>query len=119
MIDKGDAAFGSDQVILDRSAVEIEGSDELKVLSPSTGVFYDASSPSEPPFAPIGKKIGAGDTIGLLEAMKLFSALTLRNCNPGGSFYDHDKEYEVVRVIPTPGQAVNKGDLLFVIKEVS
>ena len=119
MIAEGDAASGSAQVVLDRSAVEIEGSTELKVLSPSTGVFYDASSPSEPPFAPVGAKVGAGDTIGLLEAMKLFSSLTLKNCNPGGSFYDHEKEYEVVRVIPTPGQAVNKGDLLFVIKETS
>jgi biotin carboxyl carrier protein len=87
------------------------------VLSPSTGVFYDASSPSEPPFAPVGTKIGSGDTIGLLEAIKLFSSLTLRNCNPGGNFYDPEKTYEIVRVIPTPGQAVSKGDLLFVIKE--
>lgn len=51
--------------------------------------------------------------------MKLFSTLTLRNCNPGGSFYDPDKNYAIVRVVPTPGQAVNKGDLLFVIKEAS
>jgi acetyl/propionyl-CoA carboxylase alpha subunit/acetyl-CoA carboxylase beta subunit len=119
MIDEGDVASDSAQVALDRSAVEIEGSSELKVISPSTGVFYDASSPSEPPFAPIGKAVGAGDTIGLLEAMKLFSPLSLKNCSPGGSFYDPEKEYEVVRVIPTPGQAVNKGDLLFVIKEAA
>jgi acetyl/propionyl-CoA carboxylase alpha subunit/acetyl-CoA carboxylase beta subunit len=117
MIAEGDAASGSAQIILDRSAVEIEGSAELKVISPSTGVFYDASSPSEPPFAPVGRTIGVGDTIGLLEAMKLFSPLSLKNCNPGGSFYNSGKRYEVVRVIPTPGQAVNKGDLLFVIKE--
>jgi acetyl/propionyl-CoA carboxylase alpha subunit len=116
MIAEGDAATGSVQVVLDRSAVVIEGSAELKVISPSTGVFYDASSPSEPPFAPVGKEIRTGDTIGLLEAMKLFSPITLNNCNPGGIFYDSDKVYEVVRVIPTPGQAVNKGDLLFVIR---
>ena len=63
------------------------------------------------------KHAAYGDTIALLEAMKLFSPLTLKNCNPGGIFYDPEKAYEVVRVIPTPGQAVNKGDLLFVIKE--
>lgn len=119
MINEGDAASGSAHAVLDRSAVEIEGSIELKVISPSTGVFYDASSPSEPPFAPIGAKVSVGDTIGLLEAMKLFSPLSLKNCNPGGNFYDPEKKYEVVRVIPTPGQAVNKGDLLFVIKEAS
>jgi acetyl/propionyl-CoA carboxylase alpha subunit len=117
MIKEGDAASGAAQVVLDRSAVEIEGSTELKVISPSTGVFYDASSPSEPPFAPVGAKVSIRETIGLLEAMKLFSSLSLKNCNPGGSFYDPEKIYEVVRVIPTPGQAVNKGDLLFVIKE--
>ena len=118
MIAEGDAASGAAQVILDRSAVEIEGSDELKVISPSTGVFYDASSPSEPPFAPVGKEVKCGDTIGLLEAMKLFSPITLNNCNPGGVFYDAQGIYEIVRVIPSPGQAVNKGDLLFVIKKV-
>jgi len=117
MIAEGDAASGSAQVALDRSAIEIEGSAELKVLSPSTGVFYDASSPTEPPFAPVGKAVKIRDTIALLEAMKLFSPISLNNCSPGGSFYNHEKEYVVVRVIPAPGQAVNKGDLLFVIKE--
>jgi acetyl/propionyl-CoA carboxylase alpha subunit/acetyl-CoA carboxylase beta subunit len=117
MIAEGDAASGSAQVAFERSVVEIDGSTELKVISPSTGVFYDASSPSEPPFAPVGAKVSTGETIGLLEAMKLFSPISLKNCSLGGSFYDHEKEYEVVRVIPTPGQAVNKGDLLFVIKE--
>ena len=119
MIAEGDAASGSAQGVLDRSVIEIEGSPELKVVSPSTGVFYDASSPSEPPFAPAGTKIRIGDTIGLLEAMKLFSPISLKSCNPGGSFYDPEKTYEVVRVIPSPGQAVNKGDLLFVIKEAN
>ncbi len=117
MIAEGDAATGSVQVALDRSAIEIEGSTELKVLSPSTGVFYDAPSPSEPPFAPIGKTVKLRDTIGLLEAMKLFAPVSLNTCNPGGIFYNSEKEYEIVRIIPTPGQAVNKGDLLFVIKE--
>jgi acetyl/propionyl-CoA carboxylase alpha subunit len=117
MIAEAEVDSGSDQVVLDRSAVEIEGSKELKVLSPSTGVFYDSSSPSEPPFAPIGKEIKLRDTIGLLEAMKLFAPVSLNTCNPGGVFYDADKTYEIVRIIPTPGQAVNKGDLLFVIKE--
>lgn len=117
LIAEGEEASGSAQVALDRSAVEIEGSSELKVLSPSTGVFYDASSPSEPPFAPVGTSVKLRDTIGLLEAMKLFAPVSLNTCNPGGVFYDADKRYEVVRIIPTPGQAVNKGDLLFVIKE--
>ena len=104
---------------LDRSAIEIEGSRELKVLSPSTGVFYDSSSPTEPPFAPVGKSVKLRDTIGLLEAMKLFAPVSLNTCNPGGVFYDADKQYEIVRIIPSPGQAVNKGDLLFVIKEAA
>lgn len=117
MIAEGAAASGSGQLPLDRSAVVIEGSCELKVISPSTGVFYDAPSPSEPLFAPIGRAVGTGDTIGLLEAMKLFAPLSLKACSPGNSFYDPEKQYEVVRVIPAPGQAVNKGDLLFVVKE--
>lgn len=118
MIEEGNAASGDTSIALDRSAIEIENSSEIKVISPSTGVFYDAPSPTEPCFAPAGATIKVNQTLCLIEAMKLFSPLTLDNFNSGDDhLYDPTKSYKVVRVIPTSGQAVNKGDLLMVLQE--
>ena len=116
MITEGDKASGNTSISLDRSAIEIEGSEEIKVISPSTGVFYDAPSPAEPCFAPVGSIIKTNQTICLLEAMKLFSPLTLDSFNSEEAYlYNPEQNFKIVRVIPTSGQAVNKGDLLMVI----
>ncbi|MBF0197269.1 MAG: ATP-grasp domain-containing protein [Planctomycetes bacterium] len=119
LIAEGTEQSGSSDAGFDRSALEIEGSDEIKVLSPSTGVFYDTPSPTEPAFAEIGKQMQTTDTLCLLEAMKIFSSISLDSFNKGQQvIYNPEKQYEVVQVIPSSGQAVNKGDLLFVLKEI-
>ncbi len=41
--------------------------------APMTGVFYRAPSPDAPPFVDVGDVVTAGQTIGLIEAMKVFS----------------------------------------------
>lgn len=41
--------------------------------APMTGVFYRAPAPDAPPFVEVGDVITAGQTIGLIEAMKVFS----------------------------------------------
>jgi biotin carboxyl carrier protein len=97
-------------------ALKIDGSEEIKVLSSQAGVFYATPSPSEPDFAPVGTKIGTKGTLCLLEAMKLFSPITLESYGKDGVGLYPEGDYEVVRVVPNSGQAVNKGDLLFVIK---
>ena len=103
-----------------QEAVRIENSDELKVLAPSAGVFYTTSSPSEPEFVQVGGLATAGDTLCLLEAMKLFRPLTLNMFNTSdGVLYPPDKVYRIIRINPANGQAVNKGDLLFVIEPVA
>lgn len=43
------------------------------VRAPMTGVFYRAPAPKEPPFVEVGDYIEVGQTIGLIEAMKVFS----------------------------------------------
>ncbi len=43
--------------------------------SPMVGVFYSAPSPSDPPFVKIGQKVQAGDTLGIIEAMKIMNPL--------------------------------------------
>jgi acetyl-CoA carboxylase biotin carboxyl carrier protein len=45
------------------------------VIAPSVGVFWRAPSPGAPPFVEIGARVGADDTIGILEIMKLMKAI--------------------------------------------
>lgn len=44
-------------------------------LSPMVGVFYGAPSPGEPPFARVGQTIQAGETLGIIEAMKIMNPI--------------------------------------------
>ena len=50
--------------------------DVVTVRAPMLGIFYRSPSPEEPPFVEEGSAVHAGDTIGSLEVMKLFSSVT-------------------------------------------
>lgn len=43
--------------------------------SPMVGVFYAAPSPNDPPFVKVGQQVEAGDTLGIIEAMKIMNPL--------------------------------------------
>ncbi|MFC6204530.1 MULTISPECIES: acetyl-CoA carboxylase biotin carboxyl carrier protein [Psychrobacter] len=43
--------------------------------SPMVGVFYSAPTPNDPPFVKVGQQVKAGDTIGIIEAMKIMNPL--------------------------------------------
>lgn len=43
--------------------------------SPMVGVFYVAPSPNDPPFVKVGQQVEAGDTLGIIEAMKIMNPL--------------------------------------------
>lgn len=112
------AELHSNQV--DSKALMIEGSDELKVFSPSTSIFYGSSSPSEPPFAKEGDIVSIDQTLCLMEAMKMYSPLTLSHLNSeGNELYSAKKRYCITRVLNSDGQQVNQGDLLFVVKPIT
>jgi acetyl/propionyl-CoA carboxylase alpha subunit/acetyl-CoA carboxylase alpha subunit len=105
---------------VDAAALKIEGSDELKVLSPSTSIFYGSSSPSEPAFVKEGDIIGVDQTLCLMEAMKMFTPLSLKQFNRAGTeLYPAGQKFKVTRIMNSDGQQVNQGDLLFVVKPVS
>ena len=61
------------------SAVDTSVADELHtehpgvVVSPMVGTVYTTSEPSEPPFVKIGDQVNEGDTLVLIEAMKVFN----------------------------------------------
>ena len=45
------------------------------VKSPMVGSFYRASSPEAKPFVEVGSKVNVGDTLCIIEAMKLFNEI--------------------------------------------
>ena len=43
--------------------------------SPMVGVFYTAASPGEPTFVKVGQTVSAGETLGIIEAMKIMNPI--------------------------------------------
>lgn len=59
----------------------------LQVASPMSGTFYHSPAPGEPPFVKVGDKVTKGQTIGIIEAMKLMNEIEVSTpylCHPGG-----------------------------------
>ena len=96
----------------------IAGTEEIKVIAPMTGVYYSTPSPNEDDFVKVGDKISLSDTICQIEAMKLFTHISLSSVSGAGELFTDDKQYEVVRANQANNAQVNTGDLLFVVKPV-
>ena len=112
------AGQSSNEMTLD--TLKVDGSNELKVLAPASSIFYSAPSPTEPPYVKEGDVISVNQTLCLMEAMKMFSPLSLKQFNSKQrKLYDPDMQYQVVRINNAEGQQVNQGDLLFVIKPMT
>lgn len=59
----------------------LQGSDGVHpgatpIYAPMGGVFYASPAPGEPPFVSEGQEVKAGDQVGIVEVMKLFTAVT-------------------------------------------
>jgi acetyl/propionyl-CoA carboxylase alpha subunit/acetyl-CoA carboxylase beta subunit len=102
----------------DLSNLQIAGTDEIKVISPMTGIYYSTPSPSQPDFVKVGDKINLSHTLCQVEAMKLFTHISLSSVPGSGEAFTAENEYEVVRVNQANNAQVNSGDLLFVVKPV-
>ena len=50
-------------------------SDLIEVKSPMVGTFYFAPAPDAPPYAEVGARVSPGDTLCIIEAMKLMNEL--------------------------------------------
>ncbi len=75
-----------------------------KVTSPMVGTFYRASSPTNPPFVEVGQQVKVGDTLCIIEAMKMFNQI------------EADKSGVIAAVLVENGQPVEFGEPLFVIQ---
>ena len=74
------------------------------VNSPMVGTFYRSASPDRPPFVTEGKRVEKGETLCIIEAMKLMNELP----SPVSGV--------VLRVLAGNGEPVGFGDPLFVIE---
>ncbi len=104
---------------LSSEAIRIDSSAELKVIAQSSGIFYSAASPTDPDFVKVGDIVSPSQTLGLMEAMKMFSQVTLESFNTSEqALYPTDKKYRIERINNTSGQQVSQGDLLFIVSVV-
>ncbi|UCC26090.1 MAG: acetyl-CoA carboxylase biotin carboxyl carrier protein [Gemmatimonadales bacterium] len=56
-------------------APDASGSGLAEIPSPMVGTFYSAPAPDAPPYVKVGQKVGVGDTLCIIEAMKLMNEL--------------------------------------------
>ena len=119
LIEEIDEAAGSRASDLTLESLTIEDSGEIRVLAPSTGVFFRTPSPSEPEYVNLGDVVSVDDVLCVLEAMKMFAPFRLSAyASASGELYPSNQKYRVTRINVTSGQAVNEGDLLFVVEPV-
>ncbi len=55
---------------------EAETSNATPITAPLVGTFYEAPSPDQPPFVKIGQHVKKGDTLFIIEAMKVMNEIT-------------------------------------------
>jgi len=86
-------------------AAEARASEDLHLVkSPIVGTFYGSPSPGAEPFVEVGGYIEAGQTLCIVEAMKLMNEI------------ESDMSGEVLRIFAENGQPVEYGQPLFGIR---
>lgn len=74
------------------------------VTSPMVGTYFESPSPGAKPFVEIGRHISSGDTVCIIEAMKVLNQI------------EADVSGEVRAVLVSDGQPVEYGEPLFIIE---
>lgn len=74
------------------------------VKSPMVGTFYRSSSPGAKAFVEIGSVVKEGETVCIIEAMKILNEI------------EADKSGTITRILSENGQAVEYGQPLFIIE---
>ena len=76
--------------------------DSLDVITaPLVGTFYESQKPGEPPFINVGDKIDLGQSLCIIEAMKIFNTI------------ESDFSGEIVEILVKDGEPVEFGQPLF------
>lgn len=85
-------------------ATEAEAGDGHKVLAPMVGTFYEAPSPDAEPFVKMGDEVNIGDTLCIIEAMKMMNQI------------EADASGRITAIQARSGDPVEFGQVLFVIR---
>ena len=80
-------------------------SDLTEITSPMVGTFYRAAAPGEAPFVEVGNKVKVGQTICILEAMKLMNEI------------ESEFDSEIVEILVENGTPVEFGQVLMRVKQ--
>ena len=80
-------------------------SDLTEITSPMVGTFYRAAAPGEDPFVEVGSNVKVGQTICILEAMKLMNEI------------ESEFNAEIVEILVENGTPVEFGQVLMRIKQ--
>lgn len=89
--------------VADSAAKMAEFPDATPIRAPMSGMFYASPAPGKPAFVEVGQAVSAGDQLGIVEVMKLFTPLT------------SEMDGTVVAVFVENQQTVNKDDVLMLI----
>lgn len=82
---------------------EVDKAHLFRIESPMVGVFYHTPSPDDPPYVKVGDEIEVGQTIGLIEAMKMFSEVPSEVAG------------RVAAIPAESGKLVQEGDVLVIV----
>lgn len=74
------------------------------LTSPMVGTYYSAPSPTAKPFVTVGQQIKQGDTIGIVEAMKIMNQI------------EAEQSGTVLQVLVKDGEAVEFGQSLIIVE---
>ena len=98
------AAISKDITIEKTESSAEEVVDGQEIVSPMVGTYYSAPSPDSDDFVKVGDRIEAGDTVCIVEAMKMMNEVK----SPISG--------TIVALKSENGRAVKKGEVLFLVK---
>jgi len=74
------------------------------ITSPMVGTFYRAAAPGAKPFVEVGQRVNVGDTLCIIEAMKMLNQI------------EADKAGVIVDILVENGQPVEYGETIFIVE---
>tara|TARA_B100000470_G_scaffold196959_1_gene166757 strand:+ start:68 stop:511 length:444 start_codon:yes stop_codon:yes gene_type:complete len=88
-----------------RISTETEHKFGTEITAPMVGIFYNGPAPNAKPFVEIGSEVKSGDTLCIIEAMKMMNQI---ECETNG---------RVVSILVENGAPVEFGQVLLIIEE--
>ncbi|MXY30869.1 MAG: acetyl-CoA carboxylase biotin carboxyl carrier protein [Gammaproteobacteria bacterium] len=104
--DRASTAPAESTVAGDSAAREQPATTLIEIKSPMVGTFYRAGAPGAPPYVDTGQRISEGDTLCIIEAMKLMNE------------FESDISGTIEEILVEDGEPVEYGQVLFRVAPV-